>query len=80
MDIIDEVNQESSQLTPHHKSTKSVELREEEKPPTLGYWKIRGRGQAIRYQLWYIGVNYNDMHYSHNEDDVSTQQWLEYNH
>ena len=26
--------------------------------PVLGYWKIRGMGAAIRYQLEHCGVNY----------------------
>ena len=27
--------------------------------PTLGYWKIRGLGAGIRYQLIYSGVDYD---------------------
>ena len=30
-----------------------------ESKPTLGYWKIRGLGAGIRYQMKYIGAEYN---------------------
>ena len=31
--------------------------------PVLGYWNIRGRAQAIRFQLAYQGVDYEDKMY-----------------
>lgn len=32
--------------------------------PDLGYWKIRDLAQGIRYQLIYMGVEFNDMQFS----------------
>ena len=31
--------------------------------PILGYWKIRGLGANIRYQLAYLGVEYELVEY-----------------
>jgi hypothetical protein len=31
--------------------------------PTLGYWKIRGLGTNLRFQLAYCGVEYNLVEY-----------------
>ena len=31
--------------------------------PTLGYWAIRGLGSQIRYQLVYLGVDYEEDSY-----------------
>ena len=28
--------------------------------PTLGYWKVRGRASALRYQLAYCGVDFKE--------------------
>jgi len=40
--------------------------------PTLGYWDIRGLGEAIRYLLKYAGVEYNDKRY----DIQNRDTWL----
>ncbi|KAH9370791.1 hypothetical protein HPB48_006324 [Haemaphysalis longicornis] len=32
-------------------------------PPTLGYWDLRGRGQAIRNLLVHKGIEFNDKRY-----------------
>lgn len=31
--------------------------------PILGYWDIRGLGQAIRYQLKYQGIDFQNKTY-----------------
>ena len=31
--------------------------------PTLGYWKIRGRGQQVRYMFALAKVEFNEVHY-----------------
>ena len=31
--------------------------------PTLGYWKIRGLAQQIRYCLAYLGVDFDEHQY-----------------
>lgn len=36
--------------------------------PVLGYWKIRGLGANIRYQLKYCGVDFDSQHYFGFED------------
>ncbi len=36
-----------------------------ETKPKLGYWKIRGLAQGIRYQLAYLGVDYEDKRYGY---------------
>ena len=28
--------------------------------PTLGYWKIRGLASQIRYEMVYLGVEYDE--------------------
>ena len=32
--------------------------------PTIGYWKIRGLAANIRYQLAYMGVDYDSVEYT----------------
>jgi glutathione S-transferase len=34
-----------------------------ENKPTLGYWKIRGLAQQIRYLLSYVKVEWNEVNY-----------------
>ena len=29
--------------------------------PTLGYWKIRGLASQIRYEMIYLGVDYDEV-------------------
>jgi glutathione S-transferase len=51
--------------------------------PTLGYWKIRGLGQQIRYLLAYCGVEFEDKMYavSKNEDGSwSRASWTDVKH
>ena len=31
--------------------------------PTLGYWKIRGLGSQIRYEMVYLGIDYDEHQY-----------------
>ena len=38
--------------------------------PILGYWAIRGLGQGIRYQLKYLGADFDDKGYS------DSDQWF----
>jgi glutathione S-transferase len=45
--------------------------------PILGYWDIRGLAQAIRYQLAYQGIDFEDKQYPSTEDPASRQSWLE---
>ena len=39
--------------------------------PTLGYWKIRGLASQIRYQMVYLGVDYDEDVYE--QGDASTK-------
>lgn len=43
----------------------------------LGYWDIRGLAQAIRYQLIYQGVEFDDLYHHHTHDIASRQGWLD---
>ena len=43
--------------------------------PILGYWKIRGLVSAIRYQLAYSGVEFQDEIYEQ-ADDLSKEDWF----
>ena len=46
--------------------------------PTLGYWKIRGLGAAIRYQMIYQGIEYDLDEYEQGDaPDFSRQTWLD---
>jgi len=46
--------------------------------PTLGYWKIRGLGANIRYQMVYQGVEYDLKEYEQGDaPDFSRQIWLD---
>jgi len=45
----------------------SVQMAEQQNL-TLGYWAIRGRAQAIRFLLEYLGVSYKDHHYTNGEE------------
>ena len=46
-------------------------------PITLGYWKIRGLAANIRYQLRYMGVEYEMVEYEQGEGpDFSKEAWL----
>ena len=45
--------------------------------PTLGYWKIRGLASAIRYQLEYSGVHYENKEYAQgNAPEFDKSEWL----
>ena len=45
---------------------------------TLGYWKIRGLGSNIRYQLAYSGQQWNAEEYEQGEGpDFSRAEWLD---
>ena len=45
--------------------------------PVLGYWKIRGLAQQIRYQLKYLGVDFDEVHYEQGDaPDFSREEWL----
>ena len=48
-------------------------------PITLGYWKIRGLGSNIRFQLAYSGISdYNMVEYEQGEGpDFDKSQWLD---
>jgi glutathione S-transferase len=46
-------------------------------PPVLGHWDIRGLAQAIRYQLVYSGVEFDDFYHYHSDDPALTQDsWM----
>ena len=46
--------------------------------PTLGYWKIRGLGSQIKYQLAYLGVEYQMVEYEQGDaPKYSRDQWLQ---
>ena len=48
----------------------------EEILPVLGYWDIRGQAQAIRYQLVFQGITFEDFYYNHTTDRESRNDWL----
>lgn len=43
--------------------------------PTLGYWKIRGLAQGIRYQLIYQGVEFNEVSYEEAKGENIRAHW-----
>ena len=44
--------------------------------PVLGYWKMRGLAQPIRFLLAYLKVNYKEQVYEQGDaPDFSTKQW-----
>ena len=47
--------------------------------PVLGYWKIRGMGAGIRYQLEHCGVNYDldEFEQGGPETGFSRDEWLD---
>ena len=46
--------------------------------PTLGYWKIRGLGSNIRYQLAYSGVEWNGVDYEQGDaPDFDSSCWFD---
>ena len=45
--------------------------------PTLGYWKIRGLASQIRYQMVYLGVDYDEHQYEQGDaPDYDRTCWL----
>ena len=45
--------------------------------PIFGYWKIRGLGSGIRYQLAYQGVEYDKAQYEQGDaPGFSRESWL----
>ena len=42
--------------------------------PVLGHWDIRGLAQAIRYQLVYSGVEFDDFYHYHVDDKEQTEE------
>lgn len=42
--------------------------------PTMAYWNCRGRGNSVRYQLAYSGVDYNEKRYTFGSDDWATDK------
>jgi hypothetical protein len=45
--------------------------------PTLGYWKIRGLGQQIRYHLAYLGVDFEDKTFELGDaPEYKTDEWI----
>ena len=45
--------------------------------PVLGYWKIRGLASQIRYQLAYLGIEYEMVEYEQGDaPDFSRDSWL----
>lgn len=47
--------------------------------PILGYWDIRGLGQAIRYQLKYQGIDFTNKTYD-TTDAQARQSWYDEKH
>ena len=48
---------------------------------TLGYWKIRGLVQQVRYVLEFLKVPFNDVHYEQGEaPEYSRESWLSVKH
>ena len=45
--------------------------------PTLGYWKIRGLASQIRYEMAYIGLDYDEAIYEQGDaPDFDRSTWL----
>ena len=45
--------------------------------PTLGYWKIRGLASQIRYEMVYLGVDYEEHQYEQGDaPDFDRSSWL----
>ena len=45
--------------------------------PTLGYWKIRGLASQIRYEMVYLGVDFDEHHYEQGDaPDFDRGQWI----
>lgn len=45
--------------------------------PTLGYWKIRGLGSQIRYEMVYLGIDYDEHQYEQGDGpQYDRSQWL----
>ena len=44
--------------------------------PTLGYWKIRGLASQIRYQMVYLGIDYDEHQYEQGDGpQYDHSQW-----
>ena len=49
-----------------------------ESKPRLGYWAIRGLASQIRYEMVYLGVDYDEDIYEQGDaPDFSRQQWFD---
>ena len=49
-----------------------------ESKPTLGYWAIRGLGSQIRYELVYLGVDFQEDIYEQGDaPNFSRDCWLD---
>ncbi len=49
-----------------------------DKKPTLGYWAIRGLGSQIRYQLVYLGIDYEEDIYEQGDGPAFSRAcWLD---
>ncbi len=45
--------------------------------PRLGYWKIRGLASQIRYEMVYLGVDFDEDQYEQGDaPDYSRESWL----
>ncbi len=45
--------------------------------PTLGYWKIRGLASQIRYEMVYLGVDFDEHQYEQGDaPDFDRSSWL----
>ena len=45
--------------------------------PTLGYWKIRGLASQIRYEMVYLGIEYDEHQYEQGDGpQFDRSQWL----
>ena len=45
--------------------------------PTLGYWKIRGLASQIRYEMIFLGVDFEEHQYEQGDaPDFDRGHWL----
>ena len=47
---------------------KAVVVDPKDETPILGYWDIRGVGQAIRYQMIFMGIEFDDFYHLHTDE------------
>lgn len=57
----------------------TIQPADDEAEIILGYWKIRGAGQQLRFMLEYLGLKYKEDFYEQGdkEQNFSVSQWID---